>query len=36
MQLGNSGGWILLFNDTERIAAVRYGVAQSERVISFA
>ena len=36
MQLGNNGGWILLFNGTERVAAVRYGAAQSERVISFA
>ena len=35
MQLGNNGGWILLFNGTERVAAVRYGAAQSERVILY-
>ena len=36
MQLSNSGGWILLFNGTSRIAAVRYpgGVGQGE-VINF-
>lgn len=35
MQLGNNGGWILLFEDTERIAAVRYGPADSGAVVRF-
>jgi poly(U)-specific endoribonuclease len=35
MQLGNSGGWILLFQGTERIAAVPYGQAQNNQVINF-
>lgn len=35
MQLGNNGGWILLFEAAERIAAVRYGAAQNEQIIEF-
>ena len=35
MQLGNAGGWILLFEGDQRRAAVRYGQAAQGQVFTF-
>lgn len=35
MQLSNSGGWILLFENGQRRAAVQYGKAQQDEIFEF-